>query len=38
MLDYRRVYEESRAGVENLREFLTAVADAAGLEHPPNPR
>jgi uncharacterized protein YutE (UPF0331/DUF86 family) len=31
MLDYRRVQEESRAGVRPLRVFLDAVASAAGL-------
>ena len=31
MLDYRRVQEESRAGVRPLRVFLEAVASAAGL-------
>jgi len=31
MLDYRRTHGESRAGIEALRQFLTAVATAAGL-------
>ena len=31
MLDYRRVQEESRAGIRPLRVFLEAVASAAGL-------
>ena len=31
MLDYRRVQEESRAGIRPLRGFLEAVASAAGL-------
>jgi len=31
MLDYRRVQEESRAGIRPLRLFLEAVASAAGL-------
>jgi uncharacterized protein YutE (UPF0331/DUF86 family) len=31
MLDYRRVQEESRAGIRPLRVFLDAVASAAGL-------
>lgn len=38
MLDYRRVHEEARAGIGCLRQFLTAVADAVGLEYPPNAR
>jgi len=31
MLDYRRVQEESRAGIRPVRLFLEAVASAAGL-------
>jgi len=31
MLDYRRVQEESRAGIRPVRQFLEAVATAAGL-------
>jgi len=31
MLDYRRVQEESRAGIRPVRQFLEAVAAAAGL-------
>jgi uncharacterized protein YutE (UPF0331/DUF86 family) len=31
MLDYRRVQEESRAGIRPVRQFLEAVASAAGL-------
>ena len=31
MLDYRRVQEESRAGIRPVRLFLEAVATAAGL-------
>jgi uncharacterized protein YutE (UPF0331/DUF86 family) len=31
MLDYRRVQEESRAGIRPVRVFLEAVASAAGL-------
>ncbi len=31
MLDYRRVYGESREGIRPLRMFLETVASAAGL-------